>query len=160
MLGLGANLGNPVQQIVDARQKIRKLPGSYQLMSSSLYLSSPVGFSEQADFVNCVIELTTDTAAEALLAQTQGIETAMGRLRDEGNQNAPRIIDIDLLLYDDQVITTPALQVPHPRIRERLFVLLPLLELMQKNDHPGRSQIERFLEHGNFDDQQIHRLVI
>ena len=128
-IGLGANLDDPVQQILDARQRLIDLESSMFSRSSSMYLSSPVGYAEQPNFINCVLELHTASSAHVLFSCMQNIEQALGRVRVAGNQNAPRRIDLDLLIYGDQQIDDEVLNVPHPRIGQRLFVLEPLAEL-------------------------------
>lgn len=129
VLGLGANLGDPIQQILDARMALSNLPEVLSWTCSSMYLSSPVGYSDQPDFINCVILLQTRYRAEALFEQMQEIERSLGRVRVNGNQNAPRSIDIDMLMFADQKIDKPELTIPHPRMNQRLFVIEPLLEL-------------------------------
>lgn len=141
MIGLGSNLGDPIQQIIDARSALLALECVSSGRCSSLYLSSPVGYSEQANFINCVVEVQADAPAHRLLEEMQEIETAMGRRRVSGNQNAPRLIDLDLLLYDDQAINTEQLIVPHPRMHERLFVLVPLHELRPEISLNGRGSL-------------------
>jgi len=150
-LGLGANLGDPIQQIVDARQKLIALPFVKQWQCSSLFVSSPVGYTEQADFVNCVLALDVDVSSRQLFGKMQLIETQLGRVRLENNQNAPRKIDIDLLMFGEQSIEEPDLIVPHPRLNQRLFVLEPLREL-GVNVEPAKQ----------FDltDQDLHKLSI
>ena len=130
-LGLGANLGDPIQQIVDARSRLTTLDFVLAYQCSCLYLSSPLGYSEQADFVNCVLSLTLGShiSPEELFSYIQKTENSLGRVRDVNNQNAPRKIDIDILLFDDQNINSENLIIPHPRMSKRLFVLEPLLEL-------------------------------
>ena len=151
-LGLGANLGDAVQQIVDARHALQGLSSTISLRCSYLYLSSPVGYAKQDDFINCVVELITSAKPIELLDEMQRIENEMGRKRVAGNQNAPRLIDIDLLLFDSQTIDEPRLSVPHPRLTERLFVLKPLLELLDSSDY------QRILNNGDFTGQQLTRL--
>lgn len=129
-IGLGANLGDPIQQIVDARTMLSKLPSIHKLECSSMYVSSPVGYSDQPDFINCVVRIETSSAPHALFAAMQEIEQNLGRVRIDANQNAPRTIDLDLLIYGDQRISDEVLTVPHPRIGQRLFVLRPLLEFL------------------------------
>ena len=146
-VGVGANLGDPVQQIVDARAALRQLPETQALRSSSLYSSTPVGYADQNDFINAVFEVITVVPAHSFLTKVLEIETDLGRQRDPNNQNAPRVIDLDLLLFADQVIKEPQLIVPHPRMHERLFVLKPLAELAPKlaaehglnNDFPDQE---------------------
>jgi len=128
-IGLGANLGDPIEQLVKARKGLSEFDGVNRTRSSYIYLSSPVGYSDQPTFANCVVELTFNKGHRDLFRQMQKLENCLGRLRDPNNQNAPRLIDIDLLLFGDLAIKEPDLVVPHPRMHERLFVLLPLQEL-------------------------------
>ena len=152
-IGVGANLGDPIQQIVDARMALRNLPETQSLRTSSLYYSKPVGYADQANFVNAVFEVVTSMEAYNLFAGMQKIELALGRQRDANNQNAPRVIDLDLLLFADQVIDDERLVVPHPRMSERSFVLKPLAELAPKlATKYGASQ--------DFPDQVLHRLIV
>lgn len=153
-LGLGANLGDPIQKMLDAIAALRALSSTRSLRYSSFYVSSPVGYRDQADFINCVIELETQCAPIELLDVMQSIENILGRRRVIDNQNAPRLIDIDLLLYGDQVIDVARLIVPHPRMKNRLFVIKPLLELVELE--PYRTA----LDSNDFDDQSITRLAI
>ena len=150
-LGLGGNLADPIGQIVDARLKLIQLECVSAWQCSSMYLSSPVGYSDQPDFINCVLSLDVDIGAKQLFAQIQLIEIDIGRIRFADNQNAPRKIDIDLLLFDDEVLNTPELIVPHPRMTQRLFVLEPLREL--------GVEIERD-ESTDFTQQIIYRLSL
>lgn len=153
-LGLGANLGDPIQQLVDARLALETLPSSVGLRCSSFYASSPVGYDDQPDFINCVIELHTNAEPLDLLDAMQNIENNLGRERFCGNQNAPRLIDIDLLLFGDRKIDDSRLIVPHPRMDERLFVLKPLLELIDLVEYQACIDTQKF------DGQQLMRLVV
>jgi len=128
-LGLGANLADPINQIVDARTKLVQLDCVSAWQCSSMYVSSPVGYSDQPDFINCVLCLDVSVDAMQLFSEMQRVETQLGRVRVGDNQNAPRKIDIDLLLFAGEVINTPELIVPHPRMTQRLFVIEPLREL-------------------------------
>ena len=157
-LGLGANLGDPIQQLVDARELISTLSATKSLRSSCFYSSSPVGFAEQADFINCVVELKTSDGPITLLENMQSRENTMGRKRVAGNQNSPRLIDIDLLLYGDQEIDTEVLNVPHPRMKERLFVLEPLLELSEIETY--RRALNDGYHNGTFMGQSLKRLMV
>ena len=130
-IGFGANLDDPVQQVLDAR---RLLTQSYEVLAienSSLYLTSPIGYNDQADFVNSVsrVELESTVTALSLLSLCQSIENQLGRQRNADNQNAPRLIDLDILLFANEVIQSENLIVPHPRLSQRMFVLEPLHEL-------------------------------
>lgn len=158
-LGLGANLGDPVQQIVDARECLSALDGTVSVQCSSLYLSSPVGYSEQANFVNCVLELSTRSSMMTFFEEIQKIESRLGRKRDKRNQNAPRTIDIDLLLFGEQTHSTPGLTVPHPRLTQRLFVLEPLSELLLDGTHPVLGDVSEIIQAGEFTGQELFRLA-
>lgn len=125
-IGLGANLGDPQQALRDALAALARLPGTRLVRSSRLYRSAPVD-AGGPDYVNAVAEIATRLDAQSLLAQLQGIEQAAGRERPY--RNAPRTLDLDLLLYGDGRIDSATLTVPHPRLRERAFVLVPLHEL-------------------------------
>lgn len=125
-IGLGANLGDPPAALRHAVDRIAALPGVRVLRQSSMYRTAPVG-AVGPDYLNAVIEVETALSAHELLAALQGIENAAGRERPY--LNAPRTLDLDLLLYGDEQIATAALTVPHPRMSERAFVLVPLAEI-------------------------------
>jgi 2-amino-4-hydroxy-6-hydroxymethyldihydropteridine diphosphokinase len=142
-VGIGANLGDARAQVEDALARLTRLPGVRLLRASSLYRSAPIDSSGD-DYVNAVAELDTALGAHALLAQLHAIEQAHGRERPY--RNAPRTLDLDLLLYGDQVIANaPALIVPHPRMHERAFVLAPLAELAPGLEIPGRGRVADLL---------------
>jgi 2-amino-4-hydroxy-6-hydroxymethyldihydropteridine diphosphokinase len=142
-VGIGANLGDARAQVKDALARLAHLPGVRLLRASSLYRSAPIDSSGD-DYVNAVAELDTTLGAHALLAQLHAIEQAHGRERPY--RNAPRTLDLDLLLYGDQVIANaPALIVPHPRMHERAFVLAPLAELAPGLEIPGRGRVADLL---------------
>ena len=125
-VGLGANLGDAAQAVLEAIAEIAALPGTTVVKRSSLYRSAPVD-AGGPDYINAVIELSTASAAPDLLAQLQRIEQGAGRTRPY--RNAPRTLDLDLLLYGSGSIASAQLSVPHPRMQERAFVLLPLAEI-------------------------------
>lgn len=125
-IGLGANLGERAAALRQALQAIAALPGTRVLRVSSLYRSAPVD-AGGPDYLNAVAEVATGLDAHALLAALQAIEHGAGRERPY--RNAPRTLDLDILLFGDERIATPQLTVPHPRLHERAFVLLPLAEL-------------------------------
>ncbi len=125
LLGLGANVGDPVGQL---RRAVLALEGIISVEQvSSLWLTEPVGLREQPPFLNVVLRGRTGLDPHALLAAVAGIEDGMGRHRSV--PNGPRTIDIDLLTYDDLVVDEPGLELPHPRMSERRFVLAPLAEI-------------------------------
>ena len=125
-IGLGANLGDAQRALADALQGLARCPGTRLVRSSRIYRSAPVD-AGGPDFVNAVAQVETGLTAPDLLAQLQALEQAAGRERPY--RNAPRTLDLDLLLYGDARIASPQLTVPHPRMHERAFVLLPLREL-------------------------------
>ena len=125
-IGLGANLGDPQRALREALQGIARLPATALVRSSRVYRSEPVD-AGGPDYFNAVAEVRTGLSAPELLVGLQALEQAAGRERPY--RNAPRTLDLDLLLYGDARIASAALTVPHPRMRERAFVLLPLQEL-------------------------------
>jgi 2-amino-4-hydroxy-6-hydroxymethyldihydropteridine diphosphokinase len=125
-VGLGANLGDPVAALRGALASLQQTPGIESLRASALYRSAPVAAAGPW-FVNAVAEVVTPLTAPALLDVLQALEQAAGRRRPY--RNAPRTLDLDLLLYGQGRITSPRLTVPHPRMWERAFVLVPLQEL-------------------------------
>ena len=141
LLGLGANLGDPVAQLSHA---VDLLGGVVEVLGvSRVYRSEPVGHRGQPDFFNLVVHGRTSLPPVALLRTVLELERAMGRVRDF--PNSPRIIDIDLLAYGERVVDTPELVLPHPRMAERAFVLLPLAEVAPGWRHPLRGRTAREL---------------
>jgi len=140
-LGLGSNMGNRQSyldrslELLGQRLRVRE--------SSSLYDTEPVGNTEQPRFLNMVCQVSTRLAPAELLALAKGIEQKMGRT--PGKVNAPRPIDIDILFYDNQVVNTPELVIPHPRLAERAFVLTPLDEIAPDLVHPVSGRTVREL---------------
>ena len=133
-VGLGANLGDAAQSLRDAIAMLSSLPQTTLDVASSLYASAPVD-AGGGDFVNAVARLHTSLDAHALLTELQRIEQLFGRERPF--RNAPRTLDLDLLLYNIDTINDSVLTVPHPRMQERAFVLLPLLEVAPDIAIPG-----------------------
>jgi 2-amino-4-hydroxy-6-hydroxymethyldihydropteridine diphosphokinase len=140
-VGLGSNLQGPVGQLENTFGLLGDIPGTRLIKRSSLYRSAPFGGVEQPDFVNAVVALMTCLSALELLAELQRIENERGRERGDVRWG-PRILDLDLLVYSDQIIDKPGLNVPHPGISERNFVLLPLAEVAPGLNVPGLGQIE------------------
>jgi 2-amino-4-hydroxy-6-hydroxymethyldihydropteridine diphosphokinase len=126
-VGLGSNLADPVRQVEAALAELDRVPQTRLIKRSSLYRTKPVGYAAQPDFVNAVAQLETGLAPERLLDELQAIEARHGRERSF--PNAPRTLDLDLLLFGKLVVQTERLTVPHPRMRERAFVLEPLREI-------------------------------
>jgi 2-amino-4-hydroxy-6-hydroxymethyldihydropteridine diphosphokinase len=125
-VGLGANLGDAVATVRAAFEALNALPGSRCVARSALYRSAPID-AQGADYINAVAQLRTELSPAALLEELQAIEERFGRERPY--RNAPRTLDLDLLLYGQRRIATPLLTVPHPRLHERAFVLVPLAEI-------------------------------
>jgi len=134
-IGIGANLGDSRAQVMQAIDELGLLPLTRLAARSSLYRTAAIDAPGQPDYVNAVARIDTGLAAAALLGRLQAIEHRAGRERPY--RNAPRTLDLDLLLYGDETIATPALRVPHPRMHERAFVLAPLLEIEPEADIPG-----------------------
>jgi len=131
-LGLGSNMGNRQENL---NRALKLLSGRLQVKNvSSIYDTEPVGNIEQPRFLNQVCQVYTWLAPAELLALAKGIELKMGRV--PGGSNAPRPIDIDIIFYGDQVVDTPELVIPHPRLTERAFVLNPLAEIAPDLVHP------------------------
>ncbi len=126
-IGIGANLADPQANVRRAIAAIAAMADSRVVATSSLYRTAPVGRLDQPDFVNAVTELETGLDAEALLDKLLSIEKDFGRERS--TRNAPRTLDLDLLIHGDQCRKTERLTLPHPRMRERAFVLVPLAEI-------------------------------
>ncbi|HJU50470.1 MAG TPA: 2-amino-4-hydroxy-6-hydroxymethyldihydropteridine diphosphokinase [Pseudogulbenkiania sp.] len=126
-IALGSNLEQPQQQVRDAFAALDAVPGVCLRRASSLYRTSPVGFLDQPDFINAVAELDTELSPLALLDALMQLEEHFGRVRSF--RNAPRVLDLDLLMMEDVELESERLTLPHPRMHERAFVLAPLAEL-------------------------------
>lgn len=142
-VAFGANLGDPAAAFAEAVQRLDALPATRVAARSSLYRSAPVGVDGQPDYINAVIALDTALAPRALLDALLAIEHDAGRRREV--PLAPRTMDLDLLLHGDAVIDEPGLQVPHPRMHERAFALLPLAEIDPAALIPGRGRVAELL---------------
>lgn len=152
-VGLGANLGDARATLREALDEIAQLPGVQAVRASSVYRTAPID-SGGPDYLNAVARVETSLEPYALLAALQRIENGHGRERPY--RNAPRTLDLDLLLYDDQVIASADLTVPHPRLHQRAFVLVPLAELGPALVVPGHGGVDRLLR--AVADQRIDRL--
>ena len=141
-IGIGANLGDAQANVEDAIARLKSLPGAALLGRSSLYRTAPIDSSGD-DYVNAVARIDTTLVPQALLEALQEIELAHGRERPY--RNAPRTLDLDLLLYGDQTIATDTLSIPHPRMHERAFVLAPLLEIAPDAAIPGLGPAAGFV---------------
>ena len=128
IVALGSNLEQPAQQVTAALRRMAEHPNIRLMKHSSLYLSAPVGYTDQPDFVNAVCALETTLSSVGLLAELNQIEAEFGRERTF--RNAPRTLDLDIIDYNGESSTDPHLTLPHPRAHERSFVMLPLAEIL------------------------------
>ncbi|WP_448172970.1 2-amino-4-hydroxy-6-hydroxymethyldihydropteridine diphosphokinase [Rhizobacter fulvus] len=143
-MALGANLGDARTTLDAAFVALARLPGTVLQASSSLYRTAPID-SSGPDYLNAVVRLGTTLAPRALLGALHGIEDAHGRARPY--RNAPRTLDLDLLMHDKRRLDGPALTLPHPRLHERAFVLRPLAEIAPDLVVPGRGHVKVLLAH-------------
>lgn len=137
-VALGANLGDPILTVKSALADLDAIDGTRRIAASSLYRTAPVGLKHQPDFINAVATLETQLSAAELLERLFAIEQRFGRERSV--PNAPRTLDLDLLLHGDAIVDSPALTLPHPRMHERAFVLAPLAEIAPDAVIPGRGR--------------------
>lgn len=128
ILSLGANIGDSLESLRAAVEAIKLLPKTKVLCCSAVYKTAPVGGVEQEDFLNICLEIETLLSPQALLGACLGIEAAMGRVRKI--RFGPRIIDIDIIVFEGETINTQELTLPHPRMHERAFVIVPMLDLI------------------------------
>jgi 2-amino-4-hydroxy-6-hydroxymethyldihydropteridine diphosphokinase len=154
-LGLGANLHQPEKQLAKALGRLKQSSGIKVLKVSHYYRTPPWGNEQQDDFINAVVQIETRLEPLELLHRVQSIENEMGRTRDTGRWG-PRVIDIDLLLIDGRSIETAGLEIPHPRMHERVFVLLPLYELDPGLEIPGHGSVGKLLS--QLDCDGVHKL--
>ena len=140
LVGLGSNLDGPARQLEIAFELLESMSCSEVLRRSSLYRSAPFGGVEQPDFVNAAAAMTTSLDAREFLIELQSIERSRGRERG-GVRWGPRVLDLDLLAYGDARISEEGLDVPHPGIADRNFVLLPLREIAPDFDIPGLGRV-------------------
>jgi len=145
-IGLGGNLGDVAPTIEHALAALGALPGTQVMRRSRLYRTPAWGMTRQPDFLNAAAMLSTTLSPDALLAGLLRIEREAGRDRDvQAERWGPRALDLDLLLYGDEVIAQPGLCVPHPHLQERAFVLVPLAEIAPDVLVPGRGRVEALL---------------
>ncbi|MDA1000784.1 MAG: 2-amino-4-hydroxy-6-hydroxymethyldihydropteridine diphosphokinase [bacterium] len=156
-VSLGANLGEPVEQLRDAARRLASVKGFILAAKSSFYLTEPIGPIAQPDFVNAAVEIRSGHAPGEVLRVLLEVEQRMGRERS--GRWGPRRIDLDLLLYGRSLCDAPGLHVPHPRMHERRFVLAPLAEIAPEVRHPvlGKTAQE-LLEALRGDETWVKRL--
>ena len=138
-IALGSNLKNPKKQIKDGIQSIKKIDGVQILSKSKLYETPPVGILDQPNFVNAVIKIDSDLSPNKLLEELLNIENNAARVRVD--KNGPRTLDLDILLFNDLILDKKNLIIPHPRMHERLFVLIPLKDIDETIVIPNHGAI-------------------
>ncbi|MDP1558330.1 MAG: 2-amino-4-hydroxy-6-hydroxymethyldihydropteridine diphosphokinase [Nitrosomonas sp.] len=143
-IALGSNLENPAHQVRQAINELTRLPATRLLVYSSLYCSAPIGRLDQPDFINAVAQIETRLTPQELLIALLEIEQRYGRIRE--SLNAPRILDLDILIYDDLQCREDNLTLPHPRMCQRAFVLQPLWEISPDCYIPGHGVITKLLD--------------
>ena len=155
-IGIGSNIGDKVHQCEKAVSEIVKIDRHKLLAKSSLFKTQPIGYTSQDWFVNAVIEIETDLEPLDLLRSLKAIEARLGRT--ETFRWGPRVIDLDLLLFDQEEIQTEELQIPHPRFHERQFVLIPLAEIDRGLVHPVLKKTVGELLDNLKEDQGVEKL--
>ncbi len=146
LIGLGSNLDHPRRRLARATSSLARLPRTRLLRVSANYVSAPIGAPEpQPDYVNAVALVATELPPRALLRALLAIERRQHRHREQGRRNAPRTLDLDLLLYGRRRMRVRHLTVPHPRMHERAFVLRPLADIAPTLTIPGRGAVKSLL---------------
>jgi len=143
-IGLGSNLSNPRAQVTRALEALDNLPDTQLKAASSLYVSKPMGPSDQPDYINAVAKLATQLSPPALLKALQAIEQAQQRKRKD-ERWGPRTLDLDIILYGDEQLNTKSLIIPHYGVAEREFVLIPLQELQADLIIPGKGSLTELI---------------
>lgn len=152
VIGLGTNMGNRLENLKNAVYALELAPKTAVIKKSAVYETSPVAYAKQQDFYNCAVLCESAFEPHEMLGICLGAECGLGRVRNF--KNGPRVIDMDLLLAEDKIIRTPNLIVPHPHIKERLFVLLPMLDLFESGVAFGFAFAGAI---GGIKDQQIKK---
>jgi 2-amino-4-hydroxy-6-hydroxymethyldihydropteridine diphosphokinase len=156
-IGIGSNLGDRKANSLEAIDRVSKLPGTRVVRASSLYESEPLG-DAKTWFVNSVIEIETELSPDDLLRRLKAIEKSMGRKRVTGKRWGSRVIDLDILLSNQDVVEKRSLKIPHPEMHKRRFVLLPLAELAPHVVHPQLGQSVSALLANVKDDKRVSLL--
>ena len=144
-IGIGSNLNDPVNQVRQAFLALSNIPDTKLLVQSALYSNPPMGPQDQPNYVNAVAELDTALSPQALLVQLLEVELQAGRDRTKAIHWGPRVLDLDLLVYSDRIVSEANLKVPHPGIAHRSFVLLPLFDIAPQLDIPGVGALAELL---------------
>ncbi|WP_024930680.1 2-amino-4-hydroxy-6-hydroxymethyldihydropteridine diphosphokinase [Methylophilus sp. OH31] len=155
LIALGSNLQQPETQVSKAIAVLASTPGLTLMQASSLYATAPVGYDNQPDFINAVVQVATEMPAPQLMQLLLDIEQTFGRERPF--PNAPRILDLDLLDYEGIQLDTELLKLPHPRMHERGFVILPLAEIVPDFMLPqGKTVVEWTAKHKHDDVRKLN----
>lgn len=145
-VAFGGNEGEVQANLLAAIDALGRLPGTSVRRRSSFYRTPAWGRTDQPDFLNGVVELRTELGASELMQALLAVEARFGRVRGEGAERwGPRTVDLDLLVYGDEVRDDPGLTLPHPRLHERAFVLVPLAEIAPGLAVPGRGRVDQLL---------------
>jgi len=152
-IGLGSNLNDPESQLKKAIISLEMVPSTTVVRTSSFYKSKPVGPQDQPDYINAVVELDTELSAQVLMDYLQGIENEQGRVREQ--KWGPRTLDLDILLYGDEIIQGDHLEIPHVEMHKRGFVLVPLDEISPDCVIPGVGSVQTLLQQVNTDDLMV-----
>ena len=156
-IGIGSNLDDPIAHVTQAIEELRLLPNTDLFCTSSLYKSAPMGPADQPDYINAVCEMLTGLAPLELLDELQAIEQAHGRIR-HAERWGPRTLDLDILLFGEKIISNERLQIPHPGLDQRSFVLYPLQEITPELSIPGAGRLADLIE--NCDRSGLERIRI
>jgi 2-amino-4-hydroxy-6-hydroxymethyldihydropteridine diphosphokinase len=154
-VALGSNLDDPAANVRAGFEALAMMPDTRLAAISSLYRNPPVGYVDQPDFVNAVAKIETGLAPRALLDALLEIELRFGRVRDF--PNAPRTLDLDIVLYDSEVVAEAGLEIPHPRMHERAFVVVPLAEIAPDVAIPGRGPVSALVR--EVDSESLEKLA-
>jgi len=155
-VGLGSNLNEPEKQVREAVAHLADIPQTRLELVSELYGNPPMGPQDQPDYVNAVAGLLTQLSSQELLEALQNLENSLGRTRSAGDRWGPRVIDLDLLVFGREQKSDPGLNLPHPGISERNFVLFPLRDIASRLVVPGKGTVEVMAQH--ISDAGLHRL--
>lgn len=146
-IGLGSNLENPAQQVRAALTNLAGLSATRLVVASPLYANPPMGPQDQPEYVNAVAGILTQLPPEQLLSELQALESRLGRVRAPGDRWGPRVIDLDLLVFGTVQRSVPGLDLPHPGISERNFVLFPLCDIAPRLTVPGVGVVASLARH-------------
>ena len=155
-IAIGSNMGNPSDNCIEAIREISKNASIKIISKSSFYQTSPIGPIQQEWFINSAIKINTSLTPIKLLTNLLNIESTMGRVRKE--KWGPRLIDLDLLFYDNQILNEEKITIPHPEISKRNFVLIPLCEIAENLNHPTLKKSIKTLLQESTDNAKVNKL--